>query len=194
MSPDDCAITPEPSGHAEEVDLGLHLPEGLSLSSLFPEDRLLRLHPNWFVSGFRQNGPAFTADIKDYVTENTFRLSGRVRYPANPGIHLDICLAAPVQVHIRFFSRNGTLAVRAVSENTIKADDPLLLWIRAIREYLRIYARKTPVTLFFRVVMNRMVLAMNPSQRKICLMIARFTILEIFVILLIVIGYVIFVL
>jgi hypothetical protein len=40
--------------------------------------------------------------------------------------------------------------------------------------------------------MNRMVLTMNPSQQKICLMLIRFTFLEILVILLIVVGYFIF--
>ncbi len=42
--------------------------------------------------------------------------------------------------------------------------------------------------------MNRIILKMTPSQRKISLMLIRLTVVEIFVILLIVVGYVIFVL
>ena len=40
--------------------------------------------------------------------------------------------------------------------------------------------------------MNRMVLQMNPSQRKICLMISKITVVEVVVIIVIVIGYVSF--
>lgn len=73
-------------------------------------------------------------------------------------------------------------------------DDPLLLWIRAIKEYIRIYLKRTPATLFFRLLMNKMILKMDPSQRKICLMMAKITAVELLVILLIVIAYAFFVL
>ncbi len=68
----------------------------------------------------------------------------------------------------------------------------MLLWIRSIQEYLRIYATTTPYTVFFRLLMNRMVLQMDPSQRKICLMLTKITVVELVVILVIVIGYVSF--
>ena len=42
--------------------------------------------------------------------------------------------------------------------------------------------------------MNKMVLQMNPSQRKISIMITKITIIEVLVIILIVVGYSIFVL
>jgi hypothetical protein len=40
-----------------------------------------------------------------------------------------------------------------------------------------------------RVILNRILIPMNPSRRKICVMICRFTVLEEVVVLLIVIGY-----
>ena len=179
---------------SEEIDLGLELPELFDPEQLFPEDRLLRLHPNWFISDFQREKTDFSATIKDYVTEKTAPLSGSFLFNSDEKSILTITLSQAVTVEILFYNQNNKLSVQFKSPEKIEVDDPLLLWVKAIREYLRIYVRKTPVTLFFRLMMNRMVLQMNPSQRKISLMIARLTVLEIFVILLIVVGYVIFVL
>ena len=178
------------------VDLGLPpVPAGFALQPLLPDDRLLRLHPNWFISDFSQQGDTFSAAIKDYVTEEEFPLSGSLVFPAAEDELLVITLKETIEVSIRFFILNGSLHVAISSASgDLEPDDPLLLWIRAIREYIRIYVRTTPVTLLFRQIMNRMVLQMDPSQRKICLLLARITFVEILVILFIVIGYVIFVL
>ena len=56
------------------------------------------------------------------------------------------------------------------------------------------YLKNTLNTVFFRYIMNKIILKMTPSQRKISLMLIRLTVVEIFVILLILVGYVIFVL
>lgn len=180
---------------SEEIDLNLQLPTGFDLQPLVPYDRLLRLHPNWFILDFQQNKISFTATIKDYVSEEDFPLSGRFVFNESEDEFLSIVLNGVIEATIRFLNRSGKLKVQIHSpQGELDASDPLLLWIRAIREYIRLYVKKNPVTLFFRLVMNRMVLQMNPSQRKICLMLARLTFVEILVILIIVIGYVIFVL
>ncbi len=195
MSPSYSSLTAQPSVTSEEIDLGLHLPADFDLQPLFEDDRILRLHPNWFISDFRQEGIFFTATIKDYVTEEDFPLSGSLVFNGAESKLLSVNLTETIHLTIRFLSRNNRLYVQVVSvQGEPAADDPILLWIRAIREYIRIYIRNTPVTLFFRLVMNRMVLQMNPSQRKICLMLAKITFVEILVIIFIVVGYVIFVL
>jgi hypothetical protein len=189
-------MTIEYTNTTEEVDLGLQkLPLDFDLQPLFPGDRLLRLHPNWFVSDFLQKELSFTTKIKDYVTEEEFPLSGSFIFNRNEEELLTITLAEPINREIRFLKRNDKLTVQisSIAEEP-DPDDPLLLWIRAIKEYIRIYLRKTPVTLFFRLLMNKMVLGMNPSQRKICLMIAKITAVELVVIVLLVIGYVAYVL
>ena len=195
MSASDSPLTLSPSTGAGEIDLGLQLPADFDLQPLVPHDSLLRLHPNWFVSGFQEQDGAFTVTLKDYVTEDEFPLSGSFVFNGRKDELLCITLTGSIEVEIRFLRRDNRLHVEIHSASgELDADDPLLLWIRAIREYMRLYLKQTPATLFFRLVMNRMVLQMNPSQRKICLMLARFTFVEILLILFIVIGYVIFVL
>lgn len=182
---------------SEEIDLGLQdLPESFELQSLFKGDSLLHFHPNWFVSDFQHNDgeTSFTASIKDYVTEEEFLLSGSFRFNNRDDELLCIQLSEGIDIQISFLNRNHKLKVQISSNDEIDPNDPLLLWIRAIKEYIRIYLKRTPATLFFRLLMNKMILKMDPSQRKICLMMAKITAVELLVILLIVIGYVFFVL
>ncbi len=179
---------------SEQVDLGLNLPHGFSIDTLFPHDRLLRLHPNWFVSDFQEDGQRFTASIKDYVSENHFPLSGSLVYNSEKTHLLEILLTDSMNIRILFINQENQFSVQVDSVAVIDPDDPILLWIRAIKEYIRIYVKNTPTTWFWRLVMNRMVLQMNPSQRKICMMLAKITLVEIMVIIFIIIGYVIFVL
>ena len=195
MSTTDSPVTVPPATGSGEVDLGLQLSADFDLYPLFFHDRLLRLHPNWFISNFQQDGVSFTAAIKDYATEEEFPLSGSFVYNGKEDELLSITLTETIEVSILFLNRKSKLAVQVLSpQGELDASDPLLLWIRAIREYIRIYIKKTPVTLLFRLLMNRIVLQMNPSQRKICLMLARITFVEILVIFFIVVGYVIYVL
>ncbi len=196
MSSSNSAINMDHSTHTDEVDLGLHeLPPSLDLQALFPDDKLLHFHPNWFISDFQQNGTSFTASIKDYVSNEEFPLAGSFLFNKTDGELLQIQLTSPTEIGISFLTREKKLKVQFASEGgRIDPDDPILLWVRAIKEYIRLYLKRTPVTLFFRLLMNKMFLKMDPSQRKICLMMAKITAVELLVILLIVIAYAVFVL
>ncbi len=196
MSPSDRALNMACPVITDEIDLGVEdLPAGLDLQALFPKDRLLRLHPNWFVSDFQEKDDGgFTVSIKDYVTEENFLLSGSFTFNRKEGELLFIQLTGGTPLEIFFLNRERRLKVQISSaDQELDPDDPVLLWVRAIKEYIRMYLKRTPLTLFFRFFMNKMILKMDPSQRKICLMMAKITAVEMLVILLIVFGYLIFV-
>ncbi len=179
---------------SEQVGLDLKLPEVFNLQAILPFKRLLSLHPNWFISDLSQQGEKFTVKIKDYDTEKTSLLTGNIKFNLEENEILAISLTGPVNINIRFFNIDNLLSVQTFSPKKIETTDPALLWIRAIKEYIRLYIKTTPVTLFFRVLMNRMILTMNPSQRKICMMLAKITFVETIVIIFIVVAYKIFVL
>lgn len=194
MSLDDHTIKKTQGRFSREVDLGLVITDGFTAARLFPGDRILRLHPNWFIQEFELKKRVFTARLKDYATEEGFSLSGTMAFDDPNDRLIEIKMMDGVGTRILFFTKEGRLHVLLEAPEEPDPTDPVLLWIKAVREYLRIYLKTTPATLFWRLVMNKMILTMNPSQRKICLMIARFTLLELFVIILIVIGYCMFVL
>ena len=193
MSSPHSPITAPPKGVSQEFDLGLQVPADFDMQSFFPNDRLLRLHPHWFITDFKQNDSSFSADIKDYATQEKFSLAGSVVYPGTTSKFMIINLSGDLEKKIIFLEREGILKAQVVSFHApITDDDHLLLWIRGIREYIRIYLKQTPATLFFRLLMNRMILKMDPSQRKISMMITKITAVEVLVIILIVVGYVLF--
>ena len=97
---------------------------------------------------------------------------------------------------ILFFSENDMMRVKITGSGDVieeEIEKSMFLWIPAIQEYIRLYTSNKPTALFFRMIMNKMILQMNPSQRKICIMLTKITIVEVLVILVIVVGYVFFV-
>ncbi len=195
MSPPHSPLEVSTQSAHQEFDLGLQVPAGLNLQQLFPHDRLLRLHPHWFISDFKEEGTSFSAAITDYVTENQSSLAGSLSFHSSKDELLRISMSGTVDATLIFLKEEDTLKARIIpKDGLIEDNDPILLWLRGVREYIRLYLKRTPVTLFFRLIMNRMILQMNPSQRKICMMITKITAVELLVIVLIVVGYVFFVL
>lgn len=165
---------------------------------ILDENKLLHLHPHWFVDQAESRDNGLYVQLRDYATDREFSL----------GLHIDDAPAADdpedAEILLRvtffdfgiqqllFFVRQGKTQLRIRYRDT-EPDDALeqdiLLWSRAIQEYLRLYTVTTPRTLFFRLLMNRMFLQMNPSQRKICIMLVKITVIELLVILILVTGY-----
>lgn len=184
----------------KEIDLSLTIDDIDALpdfSGIIDAEKLCRLHPHWYVDDpvLDQNG--FKASIRDHATDESFDLSFTLSFGSPPETEImNISISKGPLNTLRFYVKNGLLFAEvtyldgALDE---KVESDIFLWVKSIREYLRIYLARNPMTLFFRVLMNRVILTMNPSQRKICLMLFRFTVLEILVIILIVAGYVMFV-
>ncbi len=170
----------------------------LDIGAILNGERLLRLHPHWHVENTEPRDNGLAARLRDHATDRVFSLVLRMEpaAAAAPGegqraiLHLGIS-GYHAEELLLFADRERSRArVRYPADSVAGAgEQDVLLWIRAIQEYLRLYTATTLRTLLVRALMNRMVLAMNPSQRKICLMIARVTALEVAVILILVLGY-----
>jgi len=182
----------------KEHDLGLEIGTDLpDFSSIIDPERLLRLHPHWHILAVETGKEAVTASIKDHATGDTFTFHFELFFPRAPdwSTLMQVNTRNAALEQMTFFLKKGSVYVRTRFRD-IKSPDlgmqAVELWIRGIRGYIRLYLKRTPNTLFFRWVMNRVMLQMNPSQRKICLMLFRFTLMEIFVIILIAVGYFMF--
>jgi hypothetical protein len=174
------------------IDLGLPLPspEPFDFRAFLNGETLIRLHPHWHVQTIAQHGWHTTARLKDHATERSFDLSFSLHFPGDNEFTIALETGPVAQVH--FFPGNATLSVSFSPRSSPLSPDQeqdLTLWLQSIRQYLRLYLKTTPLTVFFRYLMNKVLLKMNPSQRKICLMLYRFTMVEIVVILIIVAGY-----
>lgn len=184
----------------KEYDLNLPLrgkKKALNPGQLLSAETILRLNPHWIVEDFGGEGEQLTADLRDHETGQPFQLTGSLSSDGPDSLVLT--LSHDTFNEIRLFTRSEGFWARVTygSGQEQPAEDierHVVLWIRSIKEYLRMYLNNTPNAVVFRYIMNRITLKMTPSQRKISLMLIRITIVELFVILLIVIGYVIFVL
>lgn len=164
------------------------------MERIFDEEKLLRLHPHWHIESFTVSDDRVLANLKDHATEIAFERVFRLSFPAADRMRIDFDNGPVSRLDLvpsegRFFfvlePRNAVIPETEQQQ--------LTLWLQSIREYLRLYLKATPNHMMFRFFMNRVMLRMNPSQRKISQMILRFTLLEILVIVLIVVGYVLFV-
>ena len=171
----------------------------LSLAGLLSVETLLRLNPHWIVENLNEKNGTFTATFKDHESEKKFQLTGSLAFP--DAQTLELSFDEGYYQMIRLFPKDAGFWSEVVYRTEEEQQEPgedierhVVLWIRSIKEYLRMYLKNTPNTVFFRYIMNRIILKMTPSQRKISLMMIRLTVVEILVILFIVIGYVIFVL
>ncbi|MFW2368773.1 MAG: hypothetical protein ACN4GW_20335 [Desulforhopalus sp.] len=184
----------------KEYDLSLSArgrKQPLSPGKLLSTETFLRLNPHWIVEELTEGTPSFSAQLKDHESGKLFSLSGTL---VNRGGQIfEVDFESGDYRRITLFPQQDNLWARVEYSNP-EAETPedverhVVLWLRSIKEYLRMYLTNSWNAIFFRYIMNKIILKMSPSQRKISLMLIRITIVEIFVILLIVVGYVIFVL
>ena len=183
----------------KEYDLSLPVAEAktpLDLGKLLSIETFLRLNPHWIIEAVEESGDSFTASLKDHVTGTDFTVKGAVTIASNRLIiSMDHEAYRSIEVFITVDKLMGGVDYGfEENELTEEVERHVVLWLRSIKEYLRMYLTNSLNAKVFRYMMNRVILKMNPSQRKISLMLIRITVVEIFVILLIVVGYVIFVL
>ena len=181
----------------KEYDLGLDL-KGLDVASIFrylnDAEKLLRLHPHWHIESINENGEGLSARVKDHATDVFLKINFQLIFDESTGVSL-VFKDGPVG-HIKLYARNNRLHATIVADIPEAEYDKryhLGLWLRSIRESLRLFLSKNPYTFFFRFIMDHAILKMNPSQRKVSMMILRYTALEILLIIVILIGYVFFV-
>ena len=175
-----------------EIDLALPIAAGsaVDFSRYLDAERLIRLHPHWHVETLIQEGDHCRARLKDHATEKPLEVFFRLSFPGRGELLMVFEDGPAAKIH--FYPENERLYVSITPRNqppSPEKEQDLFLWLRSIRQYLRLYLQSTLHTLFIRFLMNKALLKMNPSQRKICMMLYRVTILEIVVILIIVIGY-----
>jgi hypothetical protein len=172
----------------------------LAIEKLLDEEKLIRLHPHWFVESRQDKNGWCQFHLRDYATEREFELGLGMNSdpdaedPPGTAPVLRMTLHKNPVEEILFHVRDNKVRVRLRSQAGLspEQEQDMLLWIRAIQEYLRLYATTTPQTLVFRGIMNGMMLKMNPSQRKITIMLTKITVIELLVTIIIVVGYVYF--
>jgi hypothetical protein len=156
------------------------------------DELYFRLNPHWIIDSFSSSSETYSASITDHATGESFALDGTIS--KNSAGFPSITADSKDWKAISFYEKEGRLhaEVRYTDVPAEEVERQLVFWLRSIKEYLRLYATNTINTRFFRMLMNRVILKMTPSQRKISLMLIRITMLELLVIVLILVGWFVF--
>ncbi|WP_243547298.1 hypothetical protein [Pseudodesulfovibrio tunisiensis] len=173
----------------ESTWMELNLPWTAEFWSSLTPDRLLALNPHWHITPMPDGG----FEVEDILLRTRFTLrtecvasdSGWTMHAPDMGLTLR---AKPM-------NQGDNTALAYVCEPagngvTIgQMEENLRYWLASLREYYRLYAEDTFKTRFWRFFMNRIMLRMNPTQRRICAFIMKVTLLEIILILVLIIGF-----
>ncbi len=157
--------------------------------SCIDNEAYFRLNPHWTITSLSSAENGYLIEIVDSVTGQAASMQTTVtRESAGfPVITADITFWESIS----FGERNGSLYAEVAYDAapTDEVEKQIVFWLRSIKEYFRLYATNSINTRFFRMLMNRIILKMTPSQRKISLMLIRITILEVVVMVLILVGW-----
>jgi hypothetical protein len=152
-------------------------------------ENIFRLNPHWVINSFGLSSDTYSSEITDHESEQAKTLEGSYRLDA-AGFPVISAEDHDWQL-IRFFEKDDSLHISVTygEDPPEEVETLVVLWFRSIKEYLRLYTKNSINTRFFRFIMNRVILQMNPSQRKISLMLIRLTMLEILLIVALVVGW-----
>lgn len=156
---------------------------------LIQPEFFFRLNPHWAIPEFTITDGVYSFEAIDHDTKEPSCMEGE--YRRDPGGQLIVETKKQIWQAISFMGKNGNLwaAVTYTEEPSEEQEQHVVFWLRSIKEYLRIQASNTLYSKMFRKVMDKVILPMTPSQRKICLMLLRLTALELLAIIVIVVGY-----
>lgn len=159
---------------------------------LIKPEFFFRLNPHWAIEKFSFSNDSFALEVTDHETKVPSSLEGTYRKEQN-GQLLVSAIDCP-WVSISFFTKKGSLfgSVTYTKEPSEEQEQHVVFWLRSIKEYLRMQVNTSLYSRIFLKVMDKIILPMTPSQRKICLMLTRLTVLEFAVILIIGAGYFLF--
>lgn len=152
---------------------------------------LLRLNPHWSLAP----GPGPTWDVEDLLLERRFAVdpafvaraeAWSASFP-NLGLRLEaVSRADGADTALRW---DLEPAAGGAGLSTEEAGSNLRYWLPSLREYYRLYESDGLKHRFWRLFMNRVMLTMNPAQRRTCSFIFKFTLLELLLIVVLLTAY-----
>ncbi|QJB57543.1 hypothetical protein [Pseudodesulfovibrio sp. zrk46] len=150
---------------------------------------LMRLNPHWHIE--KDSGSGFP--VEDVLVESEFNtkplmaFSGETFKANFPEIGLTISARACED------GKNTALSFSKEKDNSpVTPEDAartMQYWLPSIREYYRLYETNTIKHRYWRFFMDKIMLTMNPTQRRICGFMLKLTVLECLLILILGVGW-----
>lgn len=148
--------------------------------------KTMRLNPHWHI----EEGET-SYEVEDLIAEAEFNTSVSVHADVDswhaefPGLGLTLHARPDSNNNLEFsFTQTGEEVI-----DQEKLELSLRYWLPSMREYARLYAEDTIKTRCWRWFMNKVMLKMNPTQRRICMFMFKLTLLEMLLIVILGVGF-----
>lgn len=162
--------------------------------------RAMRLNPHWHIEendGYTEYdipGDGSRYDIDDILADRQFTLRANIEHGQG---HWKVTFnGVDLAIHARSEDngKNTALAYEYTpfGENAPSSETMETLvrhWLPSIREYYRLFTADTVRNRFFRFFMDKVMLRMNPTQRRICAFMFKLTLLEVLLIIVLGVGF-----
>jgi hypothetical protein len=152
--------------------------------------RLMRLNPHWHIQKFKDG----TYPVEDVLVESEFNTDPELLSDGNtftatfPEIGLTLSArstenGANTSLSFDIDSKKGAAFTAEDAQRTMQ------YWLPSIREYYRLHESNSIKHRAWRFFMNKVMLTMNPTQRRICGFMFKLTILECLLIVILGVGW-----
>lgn len=161
---------------------------------------LMRLNPHWNVEPRAQGGQkaaeTTTWDVQDVLLERHFPASPELS--AGPGRWVARFPGIGLVLEAESRDNGANTALRWEQDPAAEPGQGLPLaalrrtvqyWLPSLREYYRLFESDGIKHRFWRLFMDKVMLTMNPAQRRICSFIFKFTLVELVLILVLLVAY-----
>jgi hypothetical protein len=172
---------------------------GLAWNPAFWQDlageRLMRLNPHWHIEAEEGSEPEDPRRaVEDILVEKAFATTPKLSFDGQ------LFQARFSEIGLTLMARSleggaGTALSYSYSPvadsdfTATNADKTMRYWLPSVREYYRLYQKDTINYRLWRLFMNRVMLTMNPGQRRTCGFMLKVTVLEIVLIVALIVGW-----
>lgn len=162
--------------------------------------RTMRLNPHWHIEendGYSEvdiPGDGDQYDIDDILVDRQFPLRTEVEH--GEGSWTVQFKGVNLTLHARSEDDGDNTAIayeyapfNDKAPSSEKMEELVRHWLPSIREYYRLFTADSMRNRFFRFLMDKIMLRMNPTQRRICAFMFKLTLLEVLLIIVLGVGF-----
>ncbi|KAB1443054.1 hypothetical protein [Pseudodesulfovibrio senegalensis] len=149
---------------------------------------VMRLNPHWHIDA---EGEAY--EVEDILSQTKFKT--RPGIAVQGGLYTIEFAGTGMRIAARKNDKGNTdLSYRyehgvAAGLDPEKAESAMRFWLPSLREYYRLFTSDSTRNRFWRLFMNKVMLKMNPTQRRICSFMFKLTLLEMLLIVILGVGF-----
>jgi len=186
----DCVDTPVNQLPTPSVWMDTNLPWNSSFWEKITSKTLMRLNPHWHIA--KKNGAGYP--VEDVLTEADFNTTPEIEFDGEafrarfPEIGLTLA-ACSRKDGINTALSYDIIPVDNGSFTSEDAGRTMQYWLPSLREYYRLHKANSLKNRFWRFFMDKVMLTMNPTQRRISGFMFKLTVLEALFIVILGVGW-----